>query len=310
MSTNELNLIINVLSRSMPPVLRWAGAIAKTLRQFDITLEGKSSGSSNTDALTLADLTVQELLVGALRDADPILRTCRIEAEEVTGDLDAFATAGPLVIALDPIDGTKQFRDRTGNGYAVMLHLRSRETVHYSLIYAPEAGRSGTWVEVNGDVVKCGLDDPRTPATDVLAAMTPTNESRSRDGKSIYLIGFQQWDGERADAVTHVGLQGVAPDDMPGSIYPLMATGEFIGSLIHTPNIYDFPVSLHIARAFGGDAVWVANGEPVHFGKTWNDATADMLRLPGIVACSPDREVLKTLCKLAKDWNPERYPSA
>ncbi len=310
MSDNKLTQIIDVLSQSMPPVMRWAGAIARTLRRFDITLEGKSSGSANTDALTLADLTVQELLVGALRDADPVLRTCRVEGEEETGDLGAFVTEGPYVIALDPIDGTKQFRDRTGDGYAVMLHLRSRDTVHYSLVYLPEAGPQGTWVEINGDVVKCGPDEPRTPATDVLAAMTPTNESRDRDAKGIYLIGFQQWDGERADAVTDVGLQGVAPDDMPGSIYPLMATGEFIGSLIHTPNIYDFPVSLHIARAFGGDAVWVANGEPVHFGEMWNDVTADMLRLPGIVACSPDREVLGTLCELAKDWDPERYPSA
>ena len=30
----------------------------------------------------------------------------------------------------------------------------------------------------------------------------------------------------------------------------------------------------------------------------------------GIVACSPDRDVLKTLCDLARDWNPERYPQA
>lgn len=309
MSESRLNEIIEVLSRSMPPVLRWAGAIGRTLRRFDITLEGKSSGSANTDALTLADLTIQELIVGALRDADPILRTCRIEGEEETGDLGAFATEGEYVIALDPIDGTKQFRDRTGDGYAVMLHLRSRETVHYSLVFLPEAGPQGSWVEVNGDVVKCGPDEPRTPATDVLAAMSATNDTRDRDATGIYLIGFQQWDGERADAVTATGLKGYAPDDMPGSIYPLMATGEFIGSLIHTPNIYDFPVSLHIARAFSGDALWVANGEPVHFGEMWNDETADMLRLPGIVACSPDRDVLKTLCNLAVDWNPERYPS-
>ena len=308
MSNKELNEIIKVLSQSMPPVMRWAGAIAKTLRKYNIALEGKSSGSANTDALTLADLTVQELLVGALRDADPILRTCRIEAEEVTGDLAAFASEGPYVIALDPIDGTKQFRDRTGDGYAVMLHLRSQETVHYSLVFLPEAGPQGSWVEVNGDVVKCGPDESRTPAIDVLAAMSPTNDTRDRNAKGIYLIGFQQWDGERADAVTETGLKGYAPDDMSGSIYPLLATGQFIGSLIHTPNIYDFPVSLHIARAFSGDALWVANGEPVHFGEMWNDETADMLRLPGIVACSPDRDVLNTLCKLAKDWNPERYP--
>ncbi len=102
-------------------------------------------------------------------------------------------------------------------------------------------------------------------------------------------------------------LAGYAPDEMPGSIYPLMATGEFAGSLIHTPNIYDFPVSLHIARALGGDAVWVHDRRPVHFGELWLDDRADMLRLPGIVACSADPKVLDTLCELACDWNPLRY---
>jgi len=34
-----------------------------------------------------------------------------------------------------------------------------------------------------------------------------------------------------------------------------------------------------------------------------------MLRRPGIVACSPDRDVLKTLCDVARDWNPDRYHS-
>ncbi|MBX3437132.1 MAG: inositol monophosphatase [Planctomycetaceae bacterium] len=306
----HLQRIIAVLAKTMPPVMRWSGAIARTLRKYNIALTGKSSGSANTDALTLADLTVQELLVGALRDADPILRTCRIEAEETTGDLDAFAVDGPLTIALDPIDGTKQFRDRTGNGYCVMLHLRSHDDVHYTLVYLPETGPQGTWVEVRGDVVKCGSDNLQMPAGEVLSSLPPITNAQRQDAQGIYLIGFQKRDTERAQNVTSAGLRGFAPDDMPGSIYPLLATGEFAGSLIHTPNVYDFPASLHIARALGGDALWVANGQPVHFGQTWNDETADMLRLPGIVACSPDRRVLDTLCGLAKDWDPRRYPNA
>ena len=108
-------------------------------------------------------------------------------------------------------------------------------------------------------------------------------------------------------AVTDAGLEGVAADDAPGSIYPLMASGEFGGSLIHSPNVYDFPVSLQIARLLGGDAVWVHSREPVHFCETWLDERADMLRLPGIVACSPHRGHLDTLCDLAAGWNPERY---
>jgi 3'(2'), 5'-bisphosphate nucleotidase len=86
-----------------------------------------------------------------------------------------------------------------------------------------------------------------------------------------------------------------------------MSSGEFGGSLIHSPNIYDFPVSLQIARVLGGDAVWVHNGQSVHFEERWMDDRADMLRLPGIVACSPNRQTLRTLCEVAKDWSPQRY---
>ena len=180
--------------------------------------------------------------------------------------------------------------------------------MHYSLVYLPEAESDGQWVEVNGECVKCGPDDLSRPAGAVLSDMPPWNERRQTDAKGIYLIGFQQWDGERARNVTDTGLSGFAPDDMPGSIYPLMATGAFAGSLIHTPNVYDFPVSLQIARAYGGDAVWVADGRPVDFSEMWNDERADMLRLPGIVATSHDSAVLSMLCELARDWDPQRYP--
>src|SRR5712691_5616072 len=225
------------LSMHMPEVLRWAGAIARGLRTFNVALTGKSSGNSNTDALTLADLTVQELVVAALRDRSPLFRQCRLDAEEANGDIRRFARDSELTIALDPIDGTKQYRDRTGNGYAGMLHLRDRRTVHYSLVFVPEAGEHGTWVEAIGSRIVCGPDDPDRSARQVLDALTPINAATRPKSKNIYLIGFQQRDPERAAAVTNIGLRGVAPDDMPGSIYPLLATGEFGGSLIHSPNI-------------------------------------------------------------------------
>lgn len=299
--------VVTALSVQMPAIMRWAGTIARRLRQFNIALSGKSSGSASTDALTMADLTLQELLVAALRDTDPIFQHCRIEAEETTGDLARFAQVSDLVISLDPIDGTKQYRDKTGNGYAVMLHLRNAADVLYSLVYIPEKGEHGWWVEAAENRVACGPDDPARPALDVVRSLptfTPDNHPRS---PQIYLIGFQHREQLAADRVTAAGLQGVAADNMPGSIYELLARGEFGGSLIHSPNVYDFPVSLQIARQLGGDAVWVHSGEPVHFRETWLDDRADMVRLPGIVACSPYPDMLQTLCAVARDWNRDRY---
>lgn len=299
--------VVNALMTHMPPVMRWCGSVAKRMRQFNIALGGKSSGSALTDALTLADLTVQEIIVSALRDCDPILRGCRIEAEEETGDLARFAVDSPFTIAIDPIDGTKQYRDKTGNGYCCMLSLRTVDTLHYSLVYIPEAGPTGRWVQAVGQTVVCGPDDPSRPAVDVLRSLPASNRSEGARPNRIYLIGFQAADVACSQQVTAAGLAGVAPDDMPGSIYDLIASGDFAGSLIHTPNVYDFPVSLQIARILGGNSVWCHNGQSVNFSELWMDERADMLRLPGIVATSPYQEVLDKLVPLAKDWNPKRY---
>lgn len=304
--------IIVALQTALPPVMRWSGAVARRLRQFNISVDGKHSGNANTDALTLADLSVQELLVAALRDGDPILRTCRIQGEETTGDMARFAADSPLGIAIDPIDGTKQYRDKTGNGYSVIVHLHDDSTPHYSLVFAPEMGEHGTWVEVTAGRIVCGPDDPSRTARDVLDSLPDLTTRRVNPGPGIYLIGFQQRDTQRAREVDQLvvrgcSLAGHTSDEMPGSIYPFMATGEYTGSLIHSPNIYDFPVSMHIARVRGGDAVWVHNRQPVHYRELWMDTRAGMLRYPGIVACSEDPEVINQLCTLSKEWSPVRY---
>lgn len=308
----DLERLVEALAEQLPPVMRWAGSVARRMRHFNIALEGKHSGSSNTDALTLADLTVQELLVGALRDGEPAFRQCRIEAEESTGDLARFAAEGKYTLALDPIDGTKQYRDRTGNGYSIILTLRSPETLHYTLVFIPESGPNGAWVEVRGERVVCGPDDPGRTATDVLRSLPSigakdATAQASAGRNKIYLIGFQKHDRAKAEQVTRAGLTGVAADDCPGCLYELLARGDYAGSLIHSPNVYDFPASLQLVRARGGDSLWVHNRQPVNFHELWLDERANMLRLPGIVATSADTDVLNTLCTLARDWNPVRY---
>ena len=299
--------IIDALQTVLPPVMRWGGAVARRMRQFDIAVAGKSSGNSNTDALTLADLSVQELLVAALRDADPILRTVRVEGEEATGDMERFNQHSPLAIAIDPIDGTKQYRDKTGNGYSIIVHLHTDETPLYSIVFAPEMGEHGTWVEVTQSKLVCGPDDPDKSARQILDSLPDLTKNRQAAGRGVYLIGFQQHDPDRARQVDGLGYAGHTSDEMQGSIYPLMATGEYGGSLIHSPNIYDFPVSMHIARLLGGDAVWTHNRQPVHYRNLWMDDRANMLRYPGIVACSEDHSIIDRLCSLSQDWPQQRY---
>ena len=302
-----MNEPIDVLAAELPRVVRWAGALARQLRRHDIAVGGKHSGSADTDALTLADLSVQEILVAALRDMGPTVRRCRIEAEEGTGDLGRFAAESEWVLAIDPIDGTREYRDRIGHRYAVMLHARTAETLHYSLVFLPEEGENGTWLEVRGDRIVLGPDDPARAARAVLDALAPVAPDRRPASRRILVSGFLRREVERARAVSDAGLDGVLGGATPGSLYPLMASGYLGGALFHTPNVYDFPVCMHVARALGGDAVWVHDGTPANFRRTWRDERANMLRLPGIVACASDRRVISTLVGVARDWSAERY---
>jgi len=173
-------------------------------------------------------------------------------------------------------------------------------------------GETGKWVEVTPTRIVCGLDDPNISARAALDGLPDLTAPRMNPGPGVYLIGFQHRDTQRAREVDQLlwdgrSLAGRTSDEMQGSIYPLMATGQYIGSLIHSPNIYDFPVSMHIARVRGGDAVWTHNGEPVHYGSLWMDERAGMLRYPGIVACSENMDVVRSLCELSKDWSQQRY---
>ena len=299
--------LTGVLSANLPSVVRWAGAVARQLRGHDIALGGKRSGFADTDALTIADLALQELLVAALRDMGPIVRRCRLEAEEGTGDLGAFASEGDWVLGIDPIDGTRIYRDRTGSGYAVMLHARTVDTVHYSLVYYPEDGVAGTWLEARDGRIALGPDDHTRPARAVLDALPALPTGRPVRDTRVLVSGFLGHEEARARAVTAAGLRGVLGRELEGSLYPLLARGDLAGALFHTPNVYDFPVCVHLARLHGGDAVFVRDGRPVDFRGVWRDERSGMLRLPGIVACALDQRTIATLVGVARDWSPLRY---
>src|SRR5439155_943125 len=137
------------------------------------------------------------------------------------------------------------------------------------LVFVPESGPYGSWVAADGDRIVCVPDDPECPATDVLRNAKPQPLSSKCVSKMIYVIGFQQHDPAKAELITKSGLRGVAADECPGCLYELMARGVYAGSLIHSPNVYDYPAGLHLARVCGGDSLWVHNQQPVNFDTLW-----------------------------------------
>jgi 3'(2'), 5'-bisphosphate nucleotidase len=175
------------------------------------------------------------------------------------------------------------------------------------MVYLPDEGPEGTWLEVRSDRIVLGPDDHSRPARTVLDALPPMAVDQPRNSRRILVSGFRGRDAERAQAVSAAGLEGVLGNDTPGSLFPLVANGYLGGALFHTPNVYDFPVCMHLARVLGGDAIRAHDGRRVDFREVWRDERANMFRLPGIVACATDRRVVTTLVEVARGWSTDRY---
>ena len=127
-----------------------------------------------------------------------------------------------------------------------MLNLRSVETVHYSLVYIPEVGPNGIWVEAVGNQIRCGDDDPNRPAIDVLRDLVPIDGNARPDSKTIRLSPPLDTP-EHLQVIADTGLEPIKAVPASGNLYDLFARGAVSGQVIHTPNVYDFPVFLHIA---------------------------------------------------------------
>ncbi|MBM4075842.1 MAG: hypothetical protein FJ267_09385 [Planctomycetes bacterium] len=188
-----------------------------------------------------------------------------------------------------------------------MLHLRNATRVLYSLVYVPEFGEQGWWVEAMGDQIISGPDDRSRTACDVLRSISPLDRTQRPESQRIYVNGFQRRDDLAVSKIEEQGLKGIRSGQVGECLYEMLARGEVDGCLIHSPNVYDFPVIFHLCQILGGDAVWVRNGEPIDFNQKWLDARAKMTRLSGIVACSLDRRILDRLANTARNWNPNRY---
>ena len=112
--------MLEALHGPIAAALRWSGAIARQLRHFNIAIDGKTSGNPTTDALTLADLAVQELLVAALRDCGEVFRQCRIDAEESSAENGNSTVVGEIDevhhVRVGPVIGAQwRQRKRTGD---------------------------------------------------------------------------------------------------------------------------------------------------------------------------------------------------
>lgn len=115
-----------------------AGIVARRLQRYVPHERKHASNSPESEALTVIDLTSQDLLLNELHRAFPELA---VDAEEDTETLRLFPPSEPgrPLAVLDPIDGTWNYT-RGSNDYAVMGSLIANDRFEASLLHFPNQG--------------------------------------------------------------------------------------------------------------------------------------------------------------------------
>lgn len=122
---------------ALAPALRQAAAIARAFEGRVRNRPKEGEESAIKQALTLADVAAQEAILVALHEAFPQVR---LEAEEDTPSVAAFADDGDSLVVIDPIDGTLQFYLGAAGPYACLVGLARADRFEAGLVALPREG--------------------------------------------------------------------------------------------------------------------------------------------------------------------------
>ncbi|MBI4023107.1 hypothetical protein HY375_03010 [Candidatus Berkelbacteria bacterium] len=226
---------------SLEPQFKAAAQHALELQPTVALKQKSTTGSAGIDALTEADLAVQELVLGTL--AETPLSTCQLFAEEATPSVDRFADRSPFALTLDPIDGTLMYAH--GSPYfRFILGFRTVDELRYTFVYYP-AQEISIRITNQGIEQSGRFDLPALPnhARTVVYSAEPRSASRSTAIRATLRdLGYTLTD------TGHV-RKGF------GSI-TLFLAGVVGGYYNGYPNVHDSFVAAHYAQARG----W-----PVHY---------------------------------------------
>jgi len=109
------------------------------------------SNSDKTDPVTLADLKVNEIIIQRIKENYKTINWEILSEENVKTDQYSFDRNAEWIWVLDPLDGTKDFIQGTGN-YAMHLALQYQNLPIIGVVLIPE--KNELWI-TNGKNVWC-----------------------------------------------------------------------------------------------------------------------------------------------------------
>ena len=267
-------------------LLHYANVI-KNSEQKNEFLENKN----NNDPVTLADLEVNELIINRINQKYKNINWGILSEENFKINSQYFDNAEWLWV-LDPLDGTKDFIQGTGN-YAMHLALNYKRKPYIGVVLIPE--KDELWISY-AEKLWCENRDrsirkQNLSETNILKEMTIVTSKNHRNEKLKDLI--EKINFKKTIVMGSIGCKVASIIRGDSDIYiALSLPGK------SAPKDWDFAAPEAILKAAGGSITNIDNNDLV-YGKT-------DLKHPGIIVASNKKRNHKKICSQIKEII-ERY---
>ena len=247
----------------------------------------------NNDPVTVADLEVNEQIVNNIKEKYPNIEWQFLTEENVKRGSNSPNSYSDWLWILDPLDGTKDFIQGTGN-YAMHLALTYKQKSHIGFVLVPE--RDELWI-ANGQKICCERRDRSLLETNLsskqnlheMVLVTSKNHKNKVLTRLIEKINFKD--------VVEMGSVGCKISSILRGESDIYISLSMPGQ--SSPKDWDFAAPEAILKAAGG-AVTNLNNEELTYGVLNYEKG-------GIIVASNDRKNHRNIClkvkKIIKEHN-------
>ena len=236
----------------------------------------------NNDPVTVADLEVNEQIVNNIKEKYPNIEWQFLTEENVKRGSNSLNSYSDWLWILDPLDGTKDFIQGTGN-YAMHLALTYKKKSYIGCVLIPE--RDELWI-ADGQKIFCERRDrsilePNLSSKqnlDEMVLVTSKNHKNKTLTRLIEKINFKD--------VMEIGSVGCKISSILRGESDIYISLSIPGQ--SSPKDWDFAAPESILKAAGGAVTNLNNDE-----LTYGDLNYEK---GGIIVASNDRENHRNIC--------------
>ena len=283
----EINKLIDdlkIISWEASEILLYYSKILKKKENKNIILS-----NNNEDPVTKADLKVNDLIIQRINQNYKNVNWKILSEENVKIELKSFDKESDWLWVLDPLDGTKDFIQGTGN-YAMHLGLNYKQKPYLGVVLIPE--KDELWIS-NGEKVWCerkgnhlvfpSLVKKKNIKFDDLTIVTSKNHRNQTLSNLIDKVGFK-----KVKVMGSIGCKIASIIRGESDVYiSLSLPGK------SAPKDWDFSAPEAILKAAGG-AITNLDNEDLNYGKSH-------FQHGGIIVASNDLLMHESICLKIKE---------